>query len=127
MEQGVTDCTQEHESTVYPSGLPVSGFGRLQPRDLIHDLHPPDLAVCVCTVISRICVRGVIMNPVKDLDDSQFLVETRQDTLPPQHIGPFFITECRCFGLDWGGWIRPELRDRYDTLTTRVVKLKPNK
>jgi len=89
VERGVPDRDQEYERATYSSVVPVLQFGWAQCADFGHDLRPPNLAQLIGSVVGRIGVRGVIMNPIKQCNGPQFIAQVRQRLLPPRHIGLF--------------------------------------
>ena len=91
-----------YPSWLHPSRLPRFRFRRPQSRDFILDLFSPHLAIRICPLASWMCIWGVIMNPVKDRNVSEFLVEACQGSSPLRHIGLFYFWKTALWGRDWG-------------------------
>ena len=89
MERSVSDCAEEYDGATYASKVPVLRRGRFHFADFGHDLRTPKLAKRISAVVCRAGLWDIVVNPIKQRYDPEFLVQACQCLLPPPHIGLF--------------------------------------
>ena len=87
IKRSVPACTKQEDDTAYPSAAPVYQLGCAQLIDLSHNLSTPDLAQGMGTAVGKIVVLSVVVNPIKQRQSIQFVVQACQRLSPPPHIG----------------------------------------
>jgi hypothetical protein len=80
-----------------PSLIAMLRSGRAQLFNFSHDLRSPNLARRIGATVGRTGVSGVGMNPIKQSEGAQFLVQTRQ-AFCRRNISASFMREVTCLG-----------------------------
>src|SRR5215471_1707152 len=106
VEHHVAERAYKDDSAGYPIKLRQSRLGQSPEFNL--DLLSSELTNYICRSLTGILLFFVIVNPIKDLNVSQFLMEECQGS-PLGHIGLFYLFYCRMSVLSAGGkGVRPE-------------------
>jgi hypothetical protein len=106
VEHHVAERAYKDDSAGYPIKLRQSRLGQSPEFNLY--LLSSELTNYICRSLTGILLFCVIVNPVKDLNVSQFLMEVCQGS-PLGHIGLFYLFYCCMSVLSAGGkGVRPE-------------------
>ncbi len=90
-------------ATANLAGFQRSGLCAVSFLDLAHYLVPPCLTNCRQTVVGWICIGGVIMDPVQDINGTEFFVEVSQGSSWLGHIGLRFSLKGSLLRAGFGG------------------------
>lgn len=89
MERGEPAYNKENDGAAYASAVPVLQRRCAQLFDFSHNLAPPHLTQLMSAAVGKIVVLSVVVNPIKDRQGVEFVVQACQRLLPPPHIGLF--------------------------------------